>query len=82
MIQKRNSPTLGGYANLHYHCESQPDGFSENWKYFYLTVQLYLLLSIFPKYASPYYKDTCSTMYIVALFIKVKKQETIQMSLN
>ena len=29
-----------------------------------------LLLGIYPKDALPYHKDTCSTMFIVALFIK------------
>jgi hypothetical protein len=28
-----------------------------------------LLLRIYPKYTPLYYKDTCSTMFIIALFI-------------
>jgi len=40
------------------------------------------LLGIYLKDVPTYNKDTCSTMYIVALFIIAKKLERIQMSFN
>ena len=41
-----------------------------------------LLLGIYPRDVPPYHKDTCSTMFIAALFVIAKKLETTQMSLN
>jgi hypothetical protein len=41
-----------------------------------------LLLGIYPRDVPPYHKDTCSTMFIAALFVIAKKLETTQMFLN
>jgi hypothetical protein len=41
-----------------------------------------ILLSIYPKDASPYHKDICSTMFIGALFVIAKKLEATQMPLS
>ena len=39
-----------------------------------------LLLGIYPKDASSYYRDTCSTMFIVALFIIVRNWKQLRCS--
>ena len=39
-------------------------------------------LGIYPKDAPPYHKDTCSTMFIAALFVIGQKLETTQMFLK
>jgi hypothetical protein len=35
------------------------------------------LLSIYPNYALPYHKDTCSTMFIEDLFIKARNKPAV-----
>ena len=42
---------------------------SENWELMYLIDLAIPLLGIYPKGAPSYHKDTCSTMFIAALFV-------------
>jgi hypothetical protein len=59
--KEEHSSIAGGIASWYNHSENQSGGFSENW-----TIPL---LVIYPEDASTCNKDTCSTLFIAALFI-------------
>jgi hypothetical protein len=66
--QREHSSISGGSENIYNHFENQFGGFSE------LGIVLpqdpaMPLLGIYPRDALPHHKDTCSTMFIAALFI-------------
>lgn len=60
-----------GSSNLYNHYENQNDSSSKSWKPIYLYIPLLsiLLLGIYRMDTSSYNKDTCSTIFIIALFI-------------
>ncbi|KAL6038103.1 hypothetical protein STEG23_001152 [Scotinomys teguina] len=67
--QEEHFSTVGGNADWYNHSGKQYGEFSENWESFFLQTQPYHSLGIYPKNAQSYHKDTCSTMFIAALFI-------------
>ena len=71
MEQGEHSSIAGGSANLYNHFENQFGGFSEQG--IVLPQEPAIpLLGIYPEDAPPSHKDTCSTMFIAALFIIVR----------
>ena len=71
--EREHSSIAGGIAIWDNHSGNQSGSSSENWTKYYLRTQLYL--NIYPKDAPTYNKDTCSTMFIVALFIIARTQK-------
>jgi hypothetical protein len=61
---------VGGIASLYNHSGNQFGDSSETWTQFYWIVNT--TLSIYPEDAPTCNKNTCSTMFIAALFIIVK----------
>jgi hypothetical protein len=59
---------VGGNASLHNHFGNQFGGFSENGIVLPQDPDI-PLQGIYPKDAPPSHKDTCSTMFIAALFL-------------
>jgi len=69
--KEEHSSIVGGIADWYNHSGNQSGGSSENWT---LDIELpkdpaIPHLGIYPKDAPTYNKDTCSTMFIAALFI-------------
>jgi hypothetical protein len=64
---REHSSIAGGSANLHNNFGNQYCGFSKKLRR--PQDPAIPLLSIYPKDAPLYHKDTCSTMFIAALFI-------------
>ena len=62
-----HSSAIGEIASWYNHSGNQSGGSPENWTQYCLKAQLYL--GIYPKDAPMDKKDTCSTMFIAALFI-------------
>jgi hypothetical protein len=67
--KEEHSFIVGGIASLHNHSGNQSGGSSENWTYYYWRIPQYLSLGIYPEDVPTSKKDTCSTMFIAALFI-------------
>jgi hypothetical protein len=60
----------GGTGDWYNHFGNQSGGSSENWNYVYPKTQLYHYWAcMYKKDAPTYNKDTCSTMFIAALFV-------------
>ena len=79
MEKKEHSSTTGGVANWYNHSGNKSGSSSENWALpEYPPIPL---LGIYPDDSPAYNKDTCSTMFIAALFI-IARAERIQMSFN
>jgi len=71
-IGRKGDCIFGGVAKWYTHSGNQSCGSSENFKQFYLKPELYYSCAqkiLHPKDAVPYHKNTCSTMFIAALFI-------------
>jgi hypothetical protein len=66
MWSKGKTPPLVVRVRPNTNIVNQFGGFSENWESFYFKTQLY------PKYATLYHKDICSTMFIADLFVIVR----------
>jgi hypothetical protein len=66
--KEEHSSIAGGIASLYNHSGSQSGGSSENWTLFYRKIQQYLSWAYNPDVPTGN-KDTCSTMFIAALFI-------------
>lgn len=69
-VEKNNSSIAGGSANSYNYFGKQYVDFSENQESIYF--KTHLLLGIYPKYTPSYHKDTCSSMFIAALFLIVR----------
>jgi hypothetical protein len=67
--KEEHSPIAGGTASWYKHSGNQFVGSSENWTWFYWKIQQYCSWVIYPEDSPACNKDTCSTMFIVALFI-------------
>jgi hypothetical protein len=67
VVKEEHSSFAGGIVSWYHHSGNQSGGSSENWTRYYLRTQLYL--GIYPKDAPTCNKDTCSTMFIAAIFI-------------
>jgi len=66
--KEEHSSIVSGNANWCNHSGNQFGVSSENWTLNYLRIQLYLSWA-YTQDAPTYNKDTCSTMFIAALFI-------------
>ncbi|KAL6092390.1 hypothetical protein STEG23_026174 [Scotinomys teguina] len=66
--QEEHFSTVGGNADWYNHSGKQYGEFSENWESFFLQTQPYHSWA-YTKNAQSYHKDTCSTMFIAALFV-------------
>jgi len=66
--KEEHSSIVGGITDWYNHSGNQYGTSSENWTLYYLKIQLYLSWA-YPKDAPTYNKNTCSTMFIEALFI-------------
>ena len=65
-----NSSIVSGIASLYNHSGNQSGGFSENWTWYYRRIQQYHSWAyIYPEDVLTGKKNTCSTMFIAALFI-------------
>jgi hypothetical protein len=70
MWRKRNTPSLLAVLQTGTnHSVNQSGGFSKKLPIVICKDIAILLLGIYPKYAPLYHKDTCSTMFVAALFI-------------
>jgi hypothetical protein len=67
--KEERSSIAGGIASWYNHSGNQSGGSSENWTQYYLRIPPIPFLGIYTKYAPTYNKNTCSTMFIAALFI-------------
>jgi hypothetical protein len=65
--KEKHSSIAGGIASLYNHSGNQSDSFSENWIYPAIP-----LLGLYPEDVPTCNKDTCSTMFIAAIFIKAR----------
>jgi hypothetical protein len=72
MEKEEHSSIGGGITSWYNHSGNQSSCCSENW--IYLRTQLYSW-AYTQKNAPTYSKDTCSTMFIVALFIIARSRE-------
>jgi hypothetical protein len=74
--KEEHSSTAGGIASWYNHSGNQSGCSSENRTYYYWRIQLYL--DLYPEdapTAPTCNKDTCSTMFIAALFYNSQKLE-------
>ena len=70
MEKEEHFSTLGGFASWYNHSGNQSGSYRENWTDIVLPGDPAIpLLGIYPKGAPTYNKETCSTMFIAALFI-------------
>ena len=69
MDKEEHSSTAGGVANWCNHSGNQSGGSSENWPFHFMKYPAIPLLGIYPEDSPACNKDTCSTMFIAALFI-------------
>ena len=67
--QREHFSIADGIANWHNHFGNQFGSFLENWEKFYPQDLAIPLLGIYPKDATLHHRDTCSTMFIAALFV-------------
>jgi hypothetical protein len=67
--KEEHSSIVSGIASFYTHSENQSGGSSENWTYYYRRIPQYLSWAYIQKMFQPVLKDTCSTMFIAALFI-------------
>ena len=72
-VSEEKNSIAGGISSWYNHCGNQSGGSSENWTYYYVRTQLLTFLGIYPKDAPTYNKDTCSTMFMAALFVICRK---------
>jgi hypothetical protein len=69
-VEKEEHPSIvGGIASWYNHSGNQSDSSSKNLDIVLPEDPAIPLLGIYPKDAPTYNKDTCSTMFIAALFI-------------
>jgi hypothetical protein len=71
--KEEHSSIVGRIANWYTHSGIQSGGSSENWKtHLPEDPAIAPLVGIYPKYAPPYHRGICSTMFIKALFVIVR----------
>jgi hypothetical protein len=68
--KEEHSSISGWIASWYNQSGSQYGGSSQDWTSYYLSIQL---LSIYPEDVPTYNKDTCSTMFIAALFVIARR---------
>jgi hypothetical protein len=67
--KEEHSSNFGGTASLYSHSENQSWQFLRKFDIVLLEFLAIPLLGIYPEYVPTFNKDTCSTMFIAALFI-------------
>jgi hypothetical protein len=80
--KEEHSSTVDGIASLYNHSGNQSGSFSENWTWYYLEDTAIPLLGIYPEDVPTSKKETCSTMFIAALFIIARSWKETRMPLN
>jgi hypothetical protein len=73
--KEEHSSISGGIASWYNHSGKQSGGSSENWTEYYQKIQQYLSWAYTQKMFSTGNKDTCSTMFIAALFLIVRSRK-------
>jgi hypothetical protein len=71
--KEEHSSIAGGIPNWYNYSGNQSGGSSENWKI--SKDPAIPCLRIYPKDAPPCHRGTCSTMFIVALFVIARSQK-------
>jgi hypothetical protein len=62
---------------LYSHFGNQNDSFSENWELVFLKTQIFHFWAYTQKDTPPYYKDTCSIIFIAALFVIARNGDNL-----
>lgn len=74
---RRTLYKAGGNVNYHRYFENQSGGFSKNQNYD-LPYDPDVPLGIYPRISIPYFRDTCTSMFIAALFTIGRKQNKMR----